>query len=266
MDRTRLESLTHEVVGIASETAEFIRKHVGQVTSSQIESKEKNSLVSFVDKGAERILVEKLSPLVPNPGFITEEDTVSNNRSEYTWIVDPLDGTTNFLQGIPIFSVSIALVHHTEVIMGCVADIMQDDIYYAWLDGGSWLGDNRLEVSETPKMSEAIVATGFPYFRPEALNGLATMFQEVLLATRGIRRLGSAALDMTYVAAGKMDGFYETDLNAWDVAAGTLLVREAGGTVTDFQGNGDFVTKRQIIATNGQLHSELSGIVVKHHL
>lgn len=264
MDHTALQALTVEVCNASRKAADFIRSQVGKVENSQIEAKEQNSLVSYVDKNAERILVEALTPLVPSPGFITEEDTVQNSSNEYTWIIDPLDGTTNFLQQIPIFSVSVALAHNGEIIIGCVIDIMQNNCYYAWQGGGAWLNGKRIHVSKRSEMSESIIATGFPYYKPDTLHLLADLFREVLAHARGIRRLGSAALDMTYVACGKMDAFYETQLNAWDIGAGTILVREAGGTVTDFEGNGDFVTKRQLIASNTLLHPKIKEILGRH--
>ena len=132
MDNSSLSQLCDDVRAASAKAAEFVRSQVGKVASADIESKERNSLVSYVDKNAEKILVEALMPLVPNPGFITEEDTVSNSRNEYTWVIDPLDGTTNFLQQIPIFSTSVGLAHNGQFVLGCIIDIMQDDCYYAW--------------------------------------------------------------------------------------------------------------------------------------
>ncbi|MDX1477960.1 MAG: inositol monophosphatase family protein [Saprospiraceae bacterium] len=261
MDASHLKEVCAEVAHIAGQAAAFIRSQVGQVVADQVESKERNSLVSYVDKKAEEILVNALTPLVPSPGFITEEDTVTNNHSEFTWIIDPLDGTTNFLQQIPIFSVSVALIHHHEAVLGCVVDIMQDETYTAWRGGGAWCNGKPIHVSQTSELSEAIIATGFPYHKPGALVSLVDVFQGFLARARGIRRLGSAALDLTYVACGKMDGFYETTLNAWDVAAGTILVREAGGIVSDFEGKGEFVSKQAIVASNALLHDTMLAIL-----
>ena len=264
MNVSELEKLSREVSQASMQAAEFIRSQVGKVGSGEIEAKERNSLVSYVDKTAEKMLVEALTPILPNPGFITEEDTVANTRNEYTWVVDPLDGTTNFLQQIPIFSVSVGLAHNGEFVLGCIIDIMQEDCYTAWKGGGAWLNDVRINVSSTTDLTTGIVGTGFPYHDPDKLNVLAEMFQEVLLASRGIRRLGSAALDLAYVASGKMDAFYETTLNPWDIAAGVILVREAGGLITDFGDGGDFVQKKELIASNGHLHQSLGSIVRRH--
>jgi myo-inositol-1(or 4)-monophosphatase len=264
MNAQTLAQITKQVCAASQKAATFIRSQVGEVSGDQIESKERNSLVSYVDKTAEKILVEALTPVLPSPGFQTEEDTVENSRNEFTWIIDPLDGTTNFLQQIPIFSVSVGLAHHGEIVVGCVIDVMQNDCYYAWREGGSWVNGKRIYVSKKDVMSEVIIATGFPYYEPDKLNKLTDLFREVLASVRGIRRLGSAALDLTYVACGKMDAFYETELNPWDIAAGTILVREAGGLVTDFSGNGDFVEKKQIIGSNGLLHQRVADILGRH--
>ena len=261
MDASTLRALTDDICEAANRAAEFIRSQVGEVTDSDIEAKERNSLVSYVDKNAERMLVEDLERLLPDPGFITEEDTVANKRNKYTWIIDPLDGTTNFLQQIPIFSVSVGLAYHGEIVSGAVVDVMQEETYYAWKGGGAWRDGREIRVSGTANLSEAIIATGFPYFEPDKLMRLAELFKDVLTASRGIRRLGSAALDLTYVASGKMDAFYETTLNPWDIAGGTILVREAGGMVTDFQGQDGFVDKRQLIASNAILHDHISALL-----
>lgn len=261
MDQKQLAELTPDIVQAAEAAGDFIRSQVGRVHAHEIEAKERNSLVSYVDKKAEEMLVGLLSELVPSPGFLTEEDTIDNTRSEFTWIIDPLDGTTNFLQQIPIFSVSVALAHHDEVIAGCVVDIMQEDTYFAWRGGGAWCGGKRLAVSTKKDLGEAIIATGFPYYSPDNLHRLVMVLETMLTRTRGIRRLGSAALDMTYVASGKMDGFYEMTLNPWDIAAGTILVREAGGIVTDFNGGGEFAKQGQVVASNKVLHTELLEIL-----
>lgn len=264
MDSKQLQNVCVEAELVANKAAGFIRSQVGKVGDEQIESKERNSLVSYVDKKAEEILVTALTPLVPSPGFITEEDTIENNHSEYTWIIDPLDGTTNFLQQIPIFSVSVALAHYDQVVLGCVVDIMQGKSYTAWRGGGAWCNGHRISVSKTGSISKAIIATGFPYYKPGSLINLLEVLQGFLSSARGIRRLGSAALDLTYVACGKLDGFYETTLNPWDIAAGTILVREAGGQVTDFEGHGDFVDKRAIVASNTLLHVTMLEILNEH--
>jgi myo-inositol-1(or 4)-monophosphatase len=172
-------------------------------------------------------------------------------------VIDPLDGTTNFLQQIPVFSVSVALAHHTEAILGCVIDIMQNQAFYAWRQGGAWLDEQRIKTSDKARLAEAIIATGFPYYAPDNMARLTEIFMQFVSNVRGVRRLGSAALDLAYTAAGRFDGFYETTLKPWDIAAGVILVREAGGRVTDFEGSADFIAKGQVVASNSFLHDQM---------
>lgn len=248
-----LSHLTSEVMHIANDAAEFIRANFGKVSSLEAEVKAENSLVSYVDKTAEKMLVDKLNLLLPEAGFITEEDTVDNSADSLVWVIDPLDGTTNFLQGIPIFSVSVALKRDDDYLIGVVVDVMQRDTYHAYAGGGAFCNGRQVRTSRTNQLHEAVIATGFPYSAREKLPELVSILNTFLHASRGIRRLGSAALDMTYVASGKMDLFYETTLNLWDIAAGVVLVREAGGLVTDFNGKPIASDATKIIAGNGLL-------------
>jgi myo-inositol-1(or 4)-monophosphatase len=261
MTEENLPQLTKEVIKITHLAADFIRENVGKVQSKDIESKSSNSFVSYVDKTAEKIIVDRLGLLLPEAEFITEEDTVINSLKSLVWIVDPLDGTTNFLQGIPHFSVSIALRKHDTYLLGVVVDIMQKNTYHAFLNGGAFCNQKRIYTSTTSKMENAIVATGFPYYRIEKLPKLINLLDTFLRKARGIRRIGSAALDMTYVACGKMDIFYETSLNIWDIAAGIILVREAGGIVSDFGGASSGFDGSSIIASNSALNAETQEII-----
>lgn len=245
------------VLQISRDAGHFIRTQVGKVQATDVEEKDRNSLVSYVDKGAEKMLVDGLSRLLPDAGFVTEEDTIENIREEYTWVIDPLDGTTNFLQEIPVFSVSVALAHQAEAILGCVIDIMQGQSFYAWHHGGAWLDGKLIHTSQKTHLEEAIIGTGFPYYAPDNMARLTDIFLRFVSAARGVRRLGSAALDLAYTACGRFDGFYETTLMPWDIAAGVILVREAGGIVTDFDGGGDFIPKGQLVASNGFLHDQM---------
>jgi myo-inositol-1(or 4)-monophosphatase len=257
MDQSALAELMPEVLRISRQAGDFIRTQVGLVQSGDIIEKDRNSLVSYVDKTAEKMLVEGLSTLVPGAGFVTEEDTIVNTRAEYTWVIDPLDGTTNFLQEIPVFSVSVALAHHSEPVLGCVIDIMQRQAFYAWRGGGAWLDEKSIRTSHKSELSEAIIATGFPYYAPDNMARLTDIFMHFITHARGVRRLGSAALDLAYTACGRFDAFYETTLNSWDIAAGVILIREAGGIVTDFSGGDKFVSTAQLVASNGFLHEKI---------
>ena len=230
------------------ETGAFIRSHFGHVSTAQIESKSANSLVSFVDQEAERMLVEQLGSLLPEAGFQTEEKISRQFEAEWNWIIDPLDGTTNFLYGIPHFSISIALRHKGQTILGVVYGVMQGDFYYATRGGGAYQDDRRLHVNPSKPLSECLIATGFPYDRHAIDDAMQKRLGYFLRNGRGLRRLGSAALDLCYVARGSFDLYYEAFLNPWDIAAGTLIVEEAGGVVCDFEGGNHYLENGQVIA------------------
>jgi len=210
-------------------------KEYHRVSSSDIEIKDRNSLVSYVDKNAEKIIIDGLQPLIPEETFYTEESTVTRAVSEYTWIIDPLDGTTNYLHQIPVFAVSIGLLYQGEIVLGMVYDCTRDDCFSATKGGGAFLNHNTpLQVNQDVLLKDATLATGFPYTDFSFLQDYLKKLGYVMQNSRGLRRLGAAAIDLAYVAAGRFDGFFEYGLNPWDVAGGILLVEEAGGVVRDF--------------------------------
>lgn len=258
MDKNQLEELCCKTVGIVKSAAIFIKQELGKVNAEHIQEKEKHSLVSYVDIETEKQLVSSLKELLPECNFITEEGTpFTSNKSEYCWIIDPLDGTTNFLKGIPVFSISVALTKGDEIILGIVQDIMQNDCFYSWKDGGAYCNGKKISVSEVLNIEEAVIATGFPYQR-KWMENLNRILIEVLKTARGVRRLGSAAIDLAYTACGRFDGYYETRLNSWDMAAGILLIKEAGGKVTNFFGDeANILNSHHILASNGHIHKEL---------
>lgn len=249
-----LQHLLHQVLPLVEDTAAFIRAQAGRVTAADIIIKSRNSLVSYVDKTAEEMLVRGLGQLMPESGFITEEETVAQSAADYTWIIDPLDGTTNFLQQIPIYSISVGLMYQNRIVLGIVADVARHETFYAWKDGGAWCNGAPIRVSDRAVVQEALVATGFPYASRDVLPKLTSVFEYFLKNARGIRRLGSAAIDLAYVACGRFDVYYETSLNAWDIAGGLLLVEEAGGVVSDFSGQQDMLKNGQIIAAAPRIH------------
>jgi myo-inositol-1(or 4)-monophosphatase len=258
-----LEEITHEVNRIARETGLFIREERKKFTLGDVEVKGLNSLVSYVDKEAEKRIVRELRDLVPNASIIGEEDDYSD-RGDYTWIIDPLDGTTNFVHGIPTCAVSIALMKGTEHILGTVYEVSLDECFYAWRGGGAWLNGSRIHVSRQNDFSKSLIATGFPYYDFRYLQEYLELLSQLMKQTHGLRRLGSAATDLAYVACGRFEGFYEYGLSPWDVAAGALIVREAGGTVTDFSNGEDFVFGKEIIADNGHTHTPLQNLIETH--
>lgn len=250
-------SILNEMLPVVKSAADFIKLHFAGVNAEDIIEKSFNSLVSFVDKTSEKILIDGLTPLIENAGFITEEEMVKQEIRDYTWIIDPLDGTTNFLNEVPYFSISIALYAGNDIVLGLVHDVMHDETYTAVMNEGAFC--NNISIRVTPKTSfqDILVGTGFTY-KPERLeDGHLSALKEVLLKTRGIRRIGSAALDLCYVARGRFGAFYENSLNAYDIAAGALVVREAGGIVSDFKGGDNWLFEGEILATAPQFRDDL---------
>ncbi len=249
-----LKSILDQALVVAREASDFIHAQAGHVKEDDIITKSINSLVSYVDQTAEEMIVKGLRSIIPEAGFITEEGTVTQQSSEYTWIIDPLDGTTNFLQQIPVYAVSIGLTFRDQLVLGIVSDIEQHEMFYAWKGGGAWCNGNPIRVSSRTHIAEAVIATGFPYAARDVVPQLTTTFEYFLKNAKGIRRLGSAAIDLAYVACGRFDIYYETTLNPWDIAAGILLVTEAGGTVSDFSRRDRMLENGQVIAGPPQLH------------
>ena len=257
MTAINLEELTKSSCEIVKAVGQFIYEELGRVKSKDIETKSLNSLVSYVDKTAEEKLVTALSQLVPNSKFLTEEETVAQEEGEYRWIIDPLDGTTNFLHQLPFFSISVALQHEEETILGIVYEVNHKECFYAWKGGGAFLNEKAISVTRTQRIEESLVATGFPYFDYSKMPAYFEVLEYLMLNTRGIRRFGSAALDLAYVACGRFDAFFEYSLNSWDVAAGAFLVQEAGGKISDFSGGVDYLFGREILAANQGIFPEM---------
>lgn len=257
-----LEHLCKEVNSLAREVGAFIK--LQKIGAADIETKSKNSLVTYVDKNAEKMIVKKLSELLPEAGFITEEETTTTKGEVYNWIIDPLDGTTNFIHSIPCFSISIALQRNNELVLGVVYEINLDEMFYAWEGSPAYLNGSEIKVSPTALLEKSLVATGFPYFNYEKQKEYMLLFQDLMKSSRGLRRLGSAAVDLAYVACGRFDAFYEYSLNSWDVAAGSFIVKQAGGIVTDFSGKDNFLFGKELIATNNTIFNEFLAKVSVH--
>ncbi len=254
MDSLFLKNLTIEVQKLAQEAGTFIREEQKQFKSHQVEIKGFNSLVSYVDKQTEQFLVEGLSKLLPEAGFITEEETVENERKALSWVIDPLDGTTNFIHGLPIFSVSIGLLHQDDLLLGSVYESSQNESFYAWKNGGAFCNGEPIKVSESQNINECLFATGFPYYDYGRMEAFKLLLSDFFEGTRGLRRLGSAATDLAWVACGRFDGFFEYGLSPWDVAGGSIIVTEAGGRVSDFRGKSDFIFGKTLISSNKKVY------------
>lgn len=258
-----LKQLCQRCLPVVDEVGAYIREALGTVGAQAIESKSRNSLVSHVDKTAEAMLVEKLGQLLPAAVFLTEEDTVNNQEGDLRWIIDPLDGTTNFLHGIPVFAISIALEQAGELVMGIVQEVVRQENFYAWRGGGAFCNGQAIAVSGREQLSDSLLATGFPYYDFERSADYLEVMGHFMQATRGLRRLGAAAVDLAYVACGRFDGFFEYALSPWDVAAGIVLVREAGGQVSGFSSQSDYASGREVIASNGSIHRDMQAVCAR---
>lgn len=252
-----LIKLTEQVVDLAREIGILIKDELKVFSIDKIQTKGRNDFVSYVDKSAEDKIVSQLSAFLPEAGFIAEENTQLQKKDRYNWVVDPLDGTTNFIHGIPIFAVSIALMEADEVILGVIYEPNLDECFYASKNGQAYCNAKVIQVSTPALLSDSILATGFPYADYSMLDQYLNLFKNLLLKTHGVRRLGSAAVDLAYVACGRFDGFFEYGLNPWDVAAGILIVQQAGGRVSDFAKGDDFIFGAEIVASNTKIHNEL---------
>lgn len=260
---TDLKEIARSIEEIAREAGNFIKNEALTFDIKDAESKGVNNFVSYVDKGAEKIIVDRLSKLLPDSAFMTEEGTVKKEEKRYCWVVDPLDGTTNFLHGLPPYAVSIGLMDNNEVIAGVIYEIRGDELFTAWKDGGSWLNGKRIRVSDAATLSDSLVATGFPYTDFSRIENYMDCFTWFCKHSHGVRRLGSAATDIAYIACGRFEVFYEYGLHPWDIAAGIIILREAGGKITDFSGNGNNLDGSEIVAATNKVYDETLGIVRK---
>lgn len=255
-----LKNITQQVIECAKTGGEFIREERKTFSYNSVEIKGLNDLVSYVDKTCEKMLVEKLSAIFPEAGFIVEENTKSETK-DYNWIVDPLDGTTNFIHGIPCYAISIALEYNGEIIIGVVYEVAQNECFWAFKNGGAFLNDIKISVSERTKLSDSLIATGFPIYNFTRIDGFINTITHLMKNTHGIRRIGAAAADLCYLACGRVDAFFEYNLNPWDVAAGALIVKEAGGTITDFNGTQNWLFGKEIVATNSHLKEVFENVI-----
>lgn len=255
------QQLCMQTRSLAQSVAEFIRGELGKVERQFIEQKSLNNLVSYVDKTAEQQLVAGLQKLLPEASFIVEEGTIAQAKGDWQWIVDPLDGTTNFLHQLPFFAISIGLRHKQKMVMGLVYEVVREECFYSWGEQQVWLNDKAITCSATSDLRESLLATGFPYDSFDRIQPYLKTLSHLMRWTRGLRRFGSAALDLAYVAAGRFDGFFEYSLAPWDVAAGSFLVEQAGGKVTDFNGGNNYLFGKEIIATNSAIYDQLSNLL-----
>ncbi len=257
-----LPNLRSQVEDTARTVGYFLKTQQSTFSDERVSLKSLNALVSDVDKNAEELLVSKLSNLLPEAGFLTEEGTVDQNTTtNYYWVIDPLDGTTNFVHGLPIFSLSIALMQKGEPVLGVIYEVGLDECFSAIKGGGTTLNGNRVSTSTTTDLKDSLLATGFPYYDFSGVAGFQKVLEYFYPRTRGIRRIGTAAVDLAYTACGRFEGYFEYGLSPWDVAAGILLVREAGGQVCDYQGGNAPIDSKSIIATNKGVFGDVLNVI-----
>lgn len=257
-----LDEKKEQLVAVINEVREYILKEASGFSEEDIEIKGKNDLVSYVDKTAEKMLVEGCRDILPEAGFIAEEGTSNVKGERYNWIIDPVDGTTNFIHGVPVFAISVALQDGDDLILGVVYELNLDECFSAIKGKGAFLNDSPIQVSKVNDLSEALIATGFPYQNFEKMDEYLEIMKYIMQNTHGLRRLGSAAVDLAYVACGRFEAFFEYNLKPWDIAAGALIVEEAGGKVTDFSNGNNFLFRGDIIAAN-TVHRQMQELVGK---
>lgn len=256
-----LSNLCVQVKNLAAQTGYFILNEQKRFSSEAIQSKGVHNYVTYVDTSSEEKLVAGLRILLPEAGIIAEEGTTQLKGERFNWIIDPLDGTTNFIHGLPPYAISIGLADNNEIILGVVYEITSGDCYYAWKDSPAFLNGREIRVSSTDKVSQSLIVTGFPYTNFENIEPFMNTMTYFMKNSHGIRRLGSAAIDMAYLACGRFEAFYEYGLQSWDVAAAGLIVRQAGGIVCDFHGGDNWLFGKEIVATNHAIHDEFQDII-----
>lgn len=244
------KNLCLQTCEIARTSGKIMAEERKNFDASKIENKGLHDLVSYVDKESEKRIIAELQKLLPESGFIAEEGTTDVRGERFNWVIDPLDGTTNFIQGVPIYCVSIGLLDGDELVVGVVYEVGRDECFYAWKEGGAYLNGDKICVSNRSDIHDALLATGFPYSDFSRIDEYVEFLKWAMKNARGVRRLGSAAADLAYVACGRFDAFWEYDLKPWDVAAGALIVKEAGGMVSDYSGGENYLFGREIVATN----------------
>jgi myo-inositol-1(or 4)-monophosphatase len=253
----------HPMLNIAVKAARAAGSIIGRASLDvdvlKVSTKSHNDFVTEVDQAAEQAIIETLLHAYPGHGILAEESgrTHGARDSDYVWIIDPLDGTTNFIHGFPVYAVSIALAFRGQVQQAVVYDPSRNDLFYASRGRGAFLNDRRLRVSRRTRLAESLIGTGFPFRKGDNLKRYVQMFEDVMQNCAGLRRPGAAALDLCYVAAGYYDGFFETGLSPWDVAAGSLLITEAGGLIGNFTGEADFLYQREVVAGNPKVYGQL---------
>jgi myo-inositol-1(or 4)-monophosphatase len=266
MTQASLHPMLNVAIKAARAAGALINRASMDLDILKVNTKAPNDFVTEVDQAAEQIIIETLLQAYPDHAILAEESGRAHGakHSEFVWIIDPLDGTTNFIHGLPMYCVSIALAHRGVVQQAVVYDPSRNDLFYATKGRGAFLNDRRLRVSKRIRMSDALIGTGFPFRRGDNFKRYVKMFEEVMQQCAGLRRPGAAALDLCYVAAGYYDAFFETGLQPWDVAAGSLIITEAGGLIGNFTGEADFINQREVVAGNPKIYGQMVQILTPY--
>ena len=251
------QTITEQVIELTNEVATYINRESLNFSLDKVETKSKNDFVSYVDQEAEKLLVKALKEIVPEAGFVTEEGTAQTAGEDYLWIIDPLDGTTNFIHASTPFAISVALTYKTEPVVGVIYEITRNEIFYAWQGSKSYLNGVEIQVSKVNKLSDALIVFGRPHHYMERYPELLASVDYFMKNTHGLRLSGSAAADLAYVACGRYDGRYEFNLKPWDIAAGVLIIQQAGGFVSDFKGENNYFQNGSVLAANAGIFEEL---------
>ena len=259
------KELCLQTCDIAKQAGDFIRKEANVFSSKNIEVKGLHNFVTYVDKGAEKIIIDRLHEILPKAGFIAEENTNSTRGERFNWVIDPLDGTTNFIHGSPPYAVSIGLLENNLPVLGVVYELTLDECFYAWKDSPAYLNGKEIRVSDRTKVQDSLIATGFPYYDYHLMRPYINCLEHFLQNSHGVRRLGSAATDLAYVACGRFEAFYEYSLSPWDVAGGAFIIQQAGGRLSDFSGGDNYIFGKELVATNKNIFDEFLE-TVQHYL
>lgn len=248
----------------ARQAAMVLTDNFGKITQTDIIEKRQNDFLTFVDKQAEETILNIIGSQFPDHTFLAEEGGGRQSDSDYKWIIDPLDGTKNFITGIPVFAISIALSHGNDIILGVIFDPLRNEMFYAQQGKGAFLNGEPIKVSPRSVLKDAMLATGFPFRHKTYLHQYMQCFESIFEQISGVRRMGAAAIDLAYVACGRLEGYWELALGPWDMAAGLILVREAGGKVSDFWGREDYLPNEYFLSSNGLIHGSLLEIIRNH--
>ncbi len=257
--------MLNTAIEAALEAGKFLKQHLGKVRDIRLKEGREKNLVTEIDKGSEEIIIGIIKRHFPQHDILAEESAKDTKiTSDFRWIIDPLDGTTNFTHSFPVFCVSIGVEYKGSLLAGVIYDPNFDELFTAEKGKGAFLNAKRMTVSTINSLTKSLLVTGFPYNIAENPHNAIEHFANFLMKAQAVRRMGSAAIDLAYVAAGRYEGFWEVALNPWDMAAGALLVSEAGGTITDFRGGGFSIYKPEILATNSLVHAEMIGVLTNN--